>query len=218
VNGVHDMGGMHGFGPVVAEPDEPVFHGDWEARVLALMRTVLYTRAWNLDMFRDSQERLPPQVYLSVSYYHRWLLGLTQSALERGLTDVDELAAGHALRAEPPPQRTMALHEAAIAYTRASFGRAAPREPRFRVGDRVTTRNMHPTGHTRLPRYARGKPGIVEAVHGCHVYPDSVVAGGGEDPQWLYTVAIAGPALWGPASDPDVTVSIEAFEPYLEPA
>lgn len=218
MNGVHDMGGMHGYGKVRVESNEPVFHDDWEGRVFALTRTILYSRALNLDMFRDAQERLPPRVYLAVSYYHRWLLAITQSALEKGLLAPDELAAGHALRPGAMLQRTMTLREVEAAFLRPPFGRASPRAARFAVGDRVTTRNTHPIGHTRLPRYARGKPGIVEAVHGCHVYPDSVVAVRGEDPQWLYTVAISGRDLWGPEADPDVVVSIEAFEPYLDAA
>lgn len=218
MNGVHDMGGMHGFGPVVPEPNEPPFHEPWEGRVMALSRTILYTRAWNIDAFRDSQERLPAPVYLTVSYYHRWLLGLTQSALERGFATRAELEAGHAQEPPKPVARVMTMKEVGAGHIRASYGRTPPRPARFRPGDKVRTLNLHPVGHTRLPRYARDKVGTVERVHGCHVYPDAVVAGRGEDPQWLYTVTFRGVDLWGPASDPTVHVSIDAFEPYLEPA
>jgi len=217
MNGIHDMGGMHGFGKVVAEPDEPVFHEPWEGRVLALSRAILYSRAWNLDMFRDSQERLPAPVYLTVSYYHRWLLGVAQSALEKGFVAPGELEAGHALQAPKPVPRTLTAADVEVVFARPPFGRPAPHEPRFQPGDRVHTRNIQPVGHTRLPRYARDKVGVIEAVRGCHVYPDAVVAGESDDAQWLYTVAIPGRELWGPQSDPDLTVSIEAFEPYLEP-
>ncbi|MFO1321463.1 MAG: nitrile hydratase subunit beta [Burkholderiales bacterium] len=217
MNGVHDMGGMQGFGPVVPEVDEPYFHEPWEGRVFALSRAILYTRAWNLDMFRDSQERLPARVYLSVSYYHRWLLGLTQSAVEKGFVTADELETGHASGAAKPVQRTLTMETVAVSFIRPPFGRAPAREARFRPGDRVRTLNAHPQGHTRLPRYARGKVGTVEAIHGCHVYPDAVVAGRGEDPQWLYTVAFPGREIWGPDADPTLDLSIEAFEPYLEP-
>ncbi|MBK8017617.1 MAG: nitrile hydratase subunit beta [Betaproteobacteria bacterium] len=216
MNGVHDMGGMQGFGPVVPETNEPYFHEAWEGRVLALVRTILYTRAWNLDMFRDSQERLPASVYLMVSYYHRWFLGIVQSALEKGYVTQAELDAGHSLGPAKPVQRTMTLAEAPLAHIRGPFGRDATREARFRPGDRVRTINAHPVGHTRLPRYARDKVGVIERVQGFHVYPDAVVAGKGEDPQWLYTVVMQGTDLWGPDSDPSVIVSIEAFEPYLE--
>jgi nitrile hydratase len=216
MNGVHDMGGMHGFGKVVPERDEPVFHADWEGRVLALTRAVLFTRAWNIDVFRYSQERLPPQVYLSVSYYHRWLLGITESALERGLVELDELEAGHALHPARPVERTMKPSDVQAAFMRAPFGRTPPREARFEPGDPVRTKNINPPGHTRLPRYARGKEGKVQAIHGCHVFPDSKVAGKGDDPQWLYTVVFTGRELWGEQADPSLSVSIEAFEPYLE--
>lgn len=216
MNGVHDMGGMQGFGPVTVELDEPAFHEPWEGRVLALSRAILYSRAWNLDMFRDSQERLPARVYLSVSYYHRWLLGLTQSALEKGFVTQDELAAGHASGPGKPVQRTLTQNDVSAGFIRPPFGRPPTREARFKPGDRVRTRNLHSPGHTRLPRYARDKDGIVEAVRGCHVYPDAVVAGRGEDPQWLYTVAFPGRELWGPDADATLTVSIEAFEPYLD--
>ena len=217
MNGVHDMGGMHGFGKVEPEPNEPPFHAPWEGRVLAMQRAMRYTRAWNIDMSRDAQERLPAPTYLSSSYYQRWALGMEQNALEKGLIDADELAAGRALRPGKPVPR-MTKDDLAGAFTRGSFSRPARTRPRFEPGDRVRTKNMNPRTHTRLPRYARGRVGTVEAVRGCHVFPDSVTIGVGEDPQWLYTVVFAGRELWGEQSDPTLTVSIEAFEPYLEPA
>ena len=216
MNGVHDMGGMQGFGPVVAEADEPAFHAAWEGRVLGLVRAILFTRSWNLDRFRDAQERVPAQVYLSVSYYHRWLLALTEGTLEQGLVTAGELESGHAAGPGKPVERTLTLDQAKVGIVRASFGRTPAHDARFRAGDRVRTRNLHVQGHTRLPRYARDKEGVVEAVRGCHVYPDAVVAGKGEDPQWLYTVAFQGRELWGAEADPTLSISIDAFEPYLE--
>ena len=218
MNGIHDMGGMHGFGKVEAERDEPSFHADWEGRVLAMQRAMGFTGAWNIDMSRYAQERLPARVYLSVSYYHRWALGMERNALERGLVDADELAAGHALRPGKSLKRVMTKDDVESAYTRGSYGRPTTTTPVFAPGDRVRTRNIHPTTHTRLPRYARGKVGVVEAIRGCHVYPDSVTSGRGEDPQWLYTVVFNGRELWGDSADPTLTVSVEAFEPYLERA
>ncbi len=217
MNGVHDLGGFHGFGKVEPEADEPPFHAPWEGRVLGLQRALLYTRAWNLDRFRDAQERLPAQVYLSVSYYHRWLLAVLRGAVETGLVGADELEAGHALRPGPAVQRTLKQSAVGAAFMRPAFGRPPPRAARFKPGDRVRTRNTHPSGHTRLPRYARDKVGTVESIHGCHVYPDVAATGQGEDPQWLYAVVFRGPDLWGEGSDPTLTVSIDAFEPYLEP-
>lgn len=218
MNSVHDLGGMQGFGPVVAEPHEPPFHEPWEGRVLALSRAVLYTRAWNIDQFRHSQERLPGRTYLTVSYYHRWLLGLTQSAKEHGWVTDAELAAGHSAGPGPAVERTMPPEVPARGIVRGAFERTPPRPARFAPGDRVRTRNMHPLGHTRLPRYARDKVGRVDLVIGCHVFPDSAGNGGGEDPQWLYAVVFEARTLWGEGADPTLSVSIDAFEPYLEPA
>ena len=214
MNGVHDMGGMHGFGPVEPEPNEPPFHEAWEGRVLAMQRAMRYTRTFNIDQSRYAQERLPARVYLSVSYYHRWALGLERNAVEHGLIDADEVAAGRALRPGKPLPR-MTKDDLEGAFSRGSFFRPTGTQARFKPGERVRTRNAHPTSHTRLPRYARDRAGVVEAIRGCHVYPDAVTAGGGENPQWLYTVVFDGRELWGESADPTLKVSIEAFEPYL---
>jgi nitrile hydratase subunit beta len=217
MNGVHDMGGMHGFGKVEPETNEPTFHAAWEARVLAMQRAMGFTRAWNIDMSRDAQERLPAPLYLSVSYYQRWALGMERNALERGLIDAGEIAAGHSLRPGKPVARVMTMNDVGHAFTRGSFGRPPSQQARFMPGDRVRTKKINPPSHTRLPRYARGREGLIEAVRGCHVFPDSATTGGGENPQWLYTVVFDGRELWGANADPMLTVSIEAFEPYLEP-
>ena len=218
MNGVHDMGGMHGFGKVEPEPNEPPFHAPWEGRVLAMQRAMVFTGAWNIDISRAAQEQLPPQAYLSASYYQRWALGMERNVVEQGLVDADELAAGRALRPGKPVKRVMTEDEIGRAFVRGSFGRPGPAQARFKPGDRVRAKNIHPTGHTRLPRYVRGRAGVVEAVRGCHVFPDSVTAGTGENPQWLYTVVFEGRDLWGENADPTLKVSVEAFEPYLDPA
>lgn len=216
MNSIHDMGGMHGFGKVVVEPNEPIFHGEWEGRVWSMTRAMLFTRAFNIDMFRHSQERLPGSVYLDVSYYHRWLLGITQRMLELGLIAPDELERGHALHPAKPLERTLQASDLPSVTLRAPFGRTPQAPARFKVGDLVRTANINPSGHTRLPRYARDKDGVIEAIRGCHVFPDSKAAGKGDDPQWLYTVSFGGRELWGPDADPTLSVSIDAFEPYLE--
>lgn len=218
MNGVHDMGGMHGFGKVEPEPNEPPFHADWEERVLAMQRAMRFTDAWNIDMSRDALERIPPKLYLASSYYERWILGMQRSALEKGLIDADEIAAGHALRPGKPVVRVMTKNDIGAIARRGSFSRPAPQPARFKAGDRVRTKNINPPTHTRLPRYARNREGVIEAVRGCHVFPDSVTTGGGENPQWLYTVVFNGRQLWGAGADPTLRVSVEAFEPYLEPA
>jgi nitrile hydratase subunit beta len=218
MDGVHDMGGMHGFGQVEPEQDEPVFHEDWEARTEALCGAMLYAGAWCIDQRRFGREQLPPDVYLASSYYKKWALGLEKQLAESGLAGSDELAAGHALRPGKPLKRKLSAAEVSKVTTRGSFARPAQKPARFKPGDRVRTKNIHPKTHTRLPRYARDKVGVVEALRGCHVFPDTVAIGKGEDPQWLYTVLFDGRELWGDSAEPSLRVSIEAFEPYLEPA
>ena len=218
MNGVHDMGGMDGFGKVVLEPDEPVFHAEWEGRVMAMMRAMGFAGAWNIDMSRASREELPPHVYLGSSYYRKWALGMEQLLLDRGLADKDELAAGRALRPGKTLRRKLTPDVVERSLTRGSFARDAQAPARFKPGDRVRMKNIHPATHTRLPRYVRGHAGVVELQHGCHVFPDAAVLGNGDDPQWLYTVRFDARELWGPDADPTVAVSIDAFEPYLEPA
>ena len=199
MNGAHDMGGVHGFGPVVAEPDEPPFHAEWERRVFALTLALGASGAWNIDMSRFAREDRPPPDYLSKSYYELWLAGIER------------------LVAEHTPQRVLAGEDVAATLARSGgASREAPRSAAFAVGDRVRTKNLHPHTHTRLPRYARGKVGTVERVHGCHVFPDSNAQRLGEDPQWLYTVRFTARELWG--NDDAASVSIDAFEPYLEHA
>ena len=216
MNGVHDMGGMHGFGKVEVEPNEQPFHAAWEGRVLAMQRAIRFTRAWNIDMSRDAQERLPARVYLGASYYQRWALGMERNALKHGLIDADELAAGHALRPGRPLKR-MTKDDLAGAFTRGAFFRPTSTKPRYKAGDLVRAKNINPQSYTRLPRYARGRVGAIEAIRGCHVFPDSAATGAGDNPQWLYTVVFDGRELWGAQADSSLKVSIEAFEPYLDP-
>jgi nitrile hydratase len=218
MNGIHDMGGMQGFGPVEPEPNEPVFHADWEARALAISRALGYARVWNIDMSRAAVENLPPDVYLTQPYYAKWTLRNERLLIDTGLVGEDELAAGHALRPGKPLPRKLDAAHVSEALTRGSYARPPSAPARFKAGDRVRTRNTHPATHTRLPRYARGRVGVIECVRGCHVFPDTVAIGQGENPQWLYTVRFEGRELWGESADPTLKVSIEAWEPYLEAA
>jgi nitrile hydratase len=217
MNGVHDMGGMQDFGPVQPEKNEPVFHAQWEGRVLGMQRAMGYVGLWNIDMSRAATESLPPHLYLGISYYEKWLLGLESRLLAHGLVDRDEIEAGHSLR--PGKALARKLTPAVVeTMTRGSFARPAQAPARFTAGARVRAKNINPATHTRLPRYVRGHVGIIEAVRGCHVFPDAVVKGDGENPQWLYTVVFTGRELWGEEADPALKVSVEAWEPYLEPA
>jgi nitrile hydratase len=219
MDGIHDMGGMDGFGKVEVEPNEPPFHETWEGRVMAMVRAIGANGGMNIDMQRFSRESLPPAVYLSSSYYQKWFLALEQSMLARDMIGADEIERGHSLRQNSPLARgTFSMKDVQRVMTRANFAREPRAKPVFAIGERVRTKNIHPATHTRLPRYARDKVGIVERINGCHVFPDSNAHGKGDNPQWLYTVVFAGPELWGPESDPTLKVSIEAFEPYLEQA
>ena len=218
MDGIHDMGGMHGFGRVEPEANEPVFHAKWEGRCLALNRAMGAIGAWSIDAGRAGIEELPPAVYLARSYYGKWALRLQNMVIARGLAGDDEIAAGHALRRGEPPPRTFGIADVSRTLNRGSYSRPASAPARFKVGERVRTKNIHPPTHTRLPRYARGRVGVIEAVRGCHVFPDTSAIGAGENPQWLYTVLFDGRELWGENTDPTLKVSIEAFEPYLEPA
>jgi nitrile hydratase len=219
VNGVHDMGGMDGFGPVRPEAGEPVFHAPWEGRVMAVMRAMGSIGAWNLDLFRNAREHQPAAFYLTASYYKSWAASMETLLLGRGLATSDELAAGHAKHPARPLKRArLTLADVALACRRGAYGRPPPKEAAFRVGDRVRTRNINPPTHTRLPRYARGRSGVIEMVHGCQVFPDSSALDAGENPEWLYTVVFDGRELWGDDADPKLKVSIDAFQPYLERA
>jgi nitrile hydratase len=218
MDGIHDMGGMHGFGKVEPEPNEPVFHAPWEGRCLALNRAMGYTGVWTIDQTRAGIEELPPDLYLSSSYYKKWALRLENIVIAFGLAGADEIAAGHALRPGKPLKRKLNNADVANSLTRGSYARPASAPARFKTGDRVRTKNIHPATHTRLPRYARGRVGVIEALRGCHVFPDSAATGQGDNPQWLYTVLFDGRELWGDGTEPTLKVSIEAFEPYLEPA
>lgn len=223
MNGVHDMGGQQGFGPVVTEADEPLFHAVWERRALALTLAMGATGQWNIDLSRSARETLPPAVYLGSSYYAIWLHALERLMLERGLVDADELRDGHPRTpAGTPVARVLRADEVDASLARGTpTSRPAPAPARFAKGQLVRARNMHPPGHTRLPRYVRGHSGMIERVHGAHVFADAHASRPLppflEQPQWLYTVVFAGQELWGPEADSSVQVSVDAWESYLEP-
>jgi nitrile hydratase beta subunit len=214
VNGVHDMGGMHGLGPVAPEADEPVFHADWERRAHAMV--IASPTRGNIDAGRHQRELIPGPEYLRMTYYERWFAALCAMLVQGGAVTPAELASG---RADPAaPKGTPRLTPDAVTPVlshRGSFERpAAP--PAFQRGDRVRARNLNPTGHTRLPRYVRGHMGVVERCHGAHVFPDSHAHGAGEDPRPLYTVRFASRELWGESAAPRDSVSLDLWEPYLE--
>jgi nitrile hydratase len=217
VNGGQDLGGMMGFGPVLAEPKEPVFHAEWEKRVLALRTATGALGEWNIDMARHANETLHPVDYLSSSYYETWLKGLEKLLIARGMATREEITVG---RVSLSPKQTRAPPDAAAMIAALANGtpydRPSSTPARFAVGDDVRALNINPTGHTRLPRYARGKRGRVEKVHGVFVFPDANAHGLGPSPQWLYLVRFSGAELWGRDGDQGLDVSIDAWESYLE--
>lgn len=218
MNGAHDMGGKHGLGPVEPEgEDGPVFHHRWEARTHAMV-LASPTRG-NIDVGRHRRERIPGPDYLRMTYYEKWLDGLCGLLVEQGLVTAEELSTGRrdpaAAKAEP---RLTATATPAAMIRQGSYARQIATPPLFAIGDRVRALNLHPTGHTRLPRYVRGRVGLVVAHHGAHVLPDSNAHGKGEDPRHLYTVSFTARELWGPDARTGDNVRLDLWEPYLERA
>lgn len=195
MNGVHDMGGQHGHGPVVQEPAEPVFHEPWEGRVYGLMTLCRARGLFNLDEMRRAIELIPPARYLGSSYYERWLQTLEALLAEKG---VDR-------EAPPPPAQPRDRQLTSLQH-------------RYSPGDQVRVRNRNPRGHTRVPRYVRGQPATVEKVHGPFRLPDTNAYGGSNDWQYVYTVVLQAAKLWGEEGRPGDTVSVDLWESYLEPA
>lgn len=218
MNGIHDMGGVQGFGPVVPERDEPVFHAPWEKRVLAINVAAGACGAWTIDMSRSVREDRPPAEYLRLSYYEIWLAGLERLVVEKGLVSAAELAAGESATPPVPVKRVLAPGDVETALLN---GWPAERQigfpARFVVGDPIVTRVLNPATHTRLARYARGKRGQIHAYHGAHVFPDANAHGYGEAPHHLYTVRFEAAELWGPDTTA-AAVYLNCWEPYLEPA
>ena len=273
MNGVHDMGGMHGFGPVVREQPEVPFHAPWERQALGLTLAAGALGQWNIDQSRAARENLPPAVYLGSGYYRIWVLALERLLRQRGLvTDAELQAHGHpgvvaplpgnacvpspadassstmasATAAAPAPAtsalaahgartpigpsptlpapRALSVERVDAALARGtSAERSATQAAAFPIGQRVRARQMHPAGHTRLPRYVRGHVGTVVRVHAAHVFADAHAATPAglafhEAPQWLYAVEFDGRDLWGDEAEPGLRVSVDAWESYLEAA
>ncbi|MFN8524489.1 MAG: nitrile hydratase subunit beta [Chloroflexota bacterium] len=221
MTGVHDLGGMHGFGPVIREENEPVFHAEWEKHVVAIQRATRTGGVINIDEFRHAIERMDPADYLASSYYERWLKSMERRLLEKGVVTREELDRRTA-ELQGQPDRVYAQP------TNVRFN-PAPRpvpgipteppaqiEPQFSKGDRVVTLNDNPRGHTRLPRYARGRRGVIHGFQGVYVFPDSHALGQGEQSHPLYSVCFAASELWGADADPNGTVYIDLWERYLQ--
>lgn len=224
MNGIHDVGGMDGFGPVVRDQDEHVFHEPWHGRMHAVAFAARVRGCFNLDEFRHAIERLHPVEYLTRSYYERWEPAVERLLIEKGyLTqeEVDARAAALAAGASPPRRDDPAITQQVIErllFTPPTHRHESTTAPQFRPGDRVIVRTMHPKGHTRVPRYVRGKRGVIERYHGVHTFPDASAHGGGPAPQPLYAVRFDAREVWGPDYAGPDSISIDLWESYLEPA
>jgi nitrile hydratase len=218
MNGVHDLGGMHGMGPVHYEKNEPVFHAPWEGRVYALNRSLGAWQKWNVDAWRHDIELLPPADYLRMSYYEKWLAAMEHRIVKYGLVTPEELESG-----KPAPGSAKATPAFTVAMAGSTdrgipSGREPSVAPLFQVGQRVRARNINPVGHTRLPRYARGKTGQIVRDHGVYAFPDTNAQFQGEKRQHVYSVRFAARELWGEAASPRDSVHIDMWDDYLEHA
>lgn len=219
MNGPQDLGGQMGFGPVAPEKDEPCFHAEWEKRALGVTLTAGAMGAWNIDESRHARESLHPVDYYASSYYEIWIKGLETLLKRHNFVTANDFAVGDAVDPAATPKRVLKAENVPAALAKGGpCDRPVAAPVIFAVGQRVRTRNFHPAGHTRLPRYARGKEGVIDAVREGYVFPDTNAHGEGENPQWLYTVVFAASELWGEGADPTLEVSIDAWESYLEPA
>ena len=218
MDGIHDLGGMEGFGSLQIEKNEPVFHADWEARTMAMRVLMGFWRKWNIDAGRHSIENLPPADYLGFSYYEKWLASLVNLLVGAELVTVDEVKKGFSATTA---KKSMPPIDAAGLEAFLPVGKPAMRElgtkPQFSVGDRVHTLSHMPSGHHRLPRYIRGHFGEIILYHGAHVFPDTNACFAGENPQHLYTVRFSAKELWGGDASIRDTVTAELWESYLEP-
>ncbi len=220
MNGVHDMGGMHGMGPVEPEIDEPVFHQAWEGRVFVLTRAIGAWRKWNIDNGRFHIEQIPPAEYLRISYYEKWFTRLVELLIETGMVSRDEVDSG--VPAAGSEKLTPALRVAGVPALVLNRNIASSQDPsippQFAIGQRVRARNLNPEGHTRLPRYARGRTGVIHLDHGVYDFPDTNAHGLGPKRQHVYAVRFAARELWGEQAPPRDCVHLDLWDDYLEPA
>ena len=219
MNGIHDMGGMHGMGAIHAEHNEPVFHEPWEGRAFGLLFAMGAFGKWSLDALRHQIELIPPADYLRMRYYEKWVAAYTELMIKAALVSRAEVESG--IPAQGSPRRKPALTAAevpAMIASGAPASRNVPAAPHFQVGQRVRARNMHPAGHTRLPRYVRAKLGTIERDHGVFVFPDANAHGLGEKPQHVYSVRFTARELWGEQAAARDSVYLDMWDDYLEPA
>jgi nitrile hydratase subunit beta len=207
VDGVHDLGGMQGFGPVEVEADEPVFHEDWEGRVFGLAGGALGAGGFNTPMFRHAIERMDPGHYLTSSYYEHWLTAVATLLVEEGMISRDVDALVDAFPLSRPP--TVDADDVANGLQAA--------EPRFTVGDAVRVRDLQFAGHTRCPRYVRGRRGVVVRMGPAAPVPEVEAHRRERLLEHTYGVRFEAAEIWGDESA-NAAVHVDLYECYLEPA
>ena len=217
MNGIHDMGGMQDMGPVRPDKNEPVFHAEWERRVFAMDEAI--DGDWPGGAGRYQKELIPPAEYLRMSYYERWLRGLSELLVKSGIVTQSELETGIAEGGNTKGRKVLRVAEVRprIAAGFPSTSKV-PAVAKFHLGERVRARNINPSAHTRLPRYARGKLGTIERDHGVFAFNDSKAQGLGDKPQHLYSVRFAARELWGSGASEGDSVHLDLWDDHLEPA
>ena len=219
MNGVHDMGGIQNMGPIELEENEPVFHFKWEGRVFALNMATGPLRLWNLDMKRQATESMqPPERYLSAPYYERWLESLIRLLKERDVITEEELVTGEVKLKEIVETPSAASpHEVLALVEKGRSARVKTNiKPRFKVGDKIVTRNINTPTHTRLPRYVRGRCGRIERDHGTFIFPDTHSQNWDQSPQYVYVVSFTARELWGPDASPRDRVFVDLWDSYMD--
>jgi nitrile hydratase subunit beta len=217
MNGAHDMGGMQSFGPIRPEKDEPVFHARWEGRISAIYSALGALGKWNIDFARQTRESFPAPEYSALNYFHLRYVQTVELLVARGLITRAELERGRPAKESQKAVPPLTADKVAAWFANGSPKRRAVEvEPRFQVGQQVRARNINPQTHTRLPRYARGKLGVIERDHGVFVFPDSNAQGLGEKPQHVYSVRFTARELWGEQAKPKDTVVVNMWDDYLE--
>jgi nitrile hydratase subunit beta len=215
MNGVHDMGGMQGFGPVVPQKNEPVFHEAWEGRLVAMRRAVAATGKLP-PLLRPAIESIPAADYLRLGYYEKWYLAVVELLVAGGLATREEIAAGKAAGGSVKSVPITPGAAAVLPFRLAKMLDKTAVKPGYSVGERVRARKINPAGHTRLPRYARGRTGVIEIDRGVQNFPDTSVYGRGDNPQHVYSVRFAARELWGEEASARDSVYLDLWESYLE--
>lgn len=219
MNGVHDMGGMHGMGPIEHEKNEPVFHEAWEGRLFALRRAIGAWGKWNIDTTRHEVELVPAAEYLELSYYARQLVAFVEMVVKSKLVTREEIESATPAAGQPKATPALTVEKVGVLVAKgAPTSRDVKVAARFKAGERVRARNINPTGHTRLPRYARGKVGTIERDHGVFVLPDTNAHFRGENPQHVYSVRFSARELWGEKALPRDSVNLDMWDDYLDHA